>query len=191
MTAPSPSGAGSAVLVADGWTRKALPMVRALGRHGYRVDVLSNTPFAPAAYSRYCRRRIASPDPAVDADAFAAFLIALLRGERYAGFLPLEDATLDAVLPVRADLEGLVPVALPPSSGYAIAQDKWQTLQVARDIGVPIPRSERPVDIDDATVAANAIGFPLVIKPVRSSGSRGLRFVEAVDTFRAAYEAVA
>jgi predicted ATP-grasp superfamily ATP-dependent carboligase len=166
-------------------------MVRALGRKGYRVDVLSNTPVAPAAFSRYCRRRISTADPSHDPEAFVADVVAALAADEYEAFLPLEDATMDAVISARSEIERLVPVALPDLSAYTIAQDKWLTLQVARDVGVSGPLTMRPGDRTNAEYDAQAVGFPLVIKPTKSSGSRGLRFVANVREFRSAYDSVA
>jgi hypothetical protein len=51
------------VFVTDGYWRKTVAAVRALGRMGLRVTVGESTYLAPALFSRYCHRRVLTPSP--------------------------------------------------------------------------------------------------------------------------------
>jgi predicted ATP-grasp superfamily ATP-dependent carboligase len=81
-----------------------------------------------------------------------------------------------------------VPVA--GSERFERAVRKDRVLELARAVDVPRPLTARPADVDEASAFAESVGFPVAIKPVDSSGSRGLRFVESPAAFPGAYRAV-
>jgi biotin carboxylase len=68
-------------------------------------------------------------------------------------------------------------ILLPSPDSYQIARDKFLTQQFAKKIGVPAPESFLVKDIDSAESVSRMIGFPFVVKPMKSSGSRGLRYI--------------
>ncbi len=56
----------------------------------------------------------------------------------------------------------------------AIVQDKDLTKQLLQSIGVPVPRGRAVTDGDDAWVAAQEIGVPVVVKPKDGNQGRGV-----------------
>lgn len=98
---------------------------------------------------------------------------------------------IDAVLPVRdAELvdwakrseAGLLPVAslVPASETLAICRDKSRLYALAGTVGIACPAwSVGPG-------AGAAVRFPCVLKPVKGSGSRGVRTVDGPGTLRSA-----
>jgi biotin carboxylase len=66
------------------------------------------------------------------------------------------------------------------------ARDKWVMREALRRGGVPVPDYRRyPLAIDPASIAGE-IGFPVVVKPVRLSGSRGvIRADDSVELIQA------
>jgi biotin carboxylase len=68
------------------------------------------------------------------------------------------------------------------------ARDKWVMREALRRGGVPVPEYRRyPLATDPATVAGE-IPFPVVVKPVRLSGSRGVIRADDRDAFIQAWE---
>jgi biotin carboxylase len=57
------------------------------------------------------------------------------------------------------------------------AMDKHALAELAEKIGCPCPRTYLPPTLADAADLAELIGFPLLLKPRCSSGSRGVRLV--------------
>jgi carbamoylphosphate synthase large subunit len=65
--------------------------------------------------------------------------------------LPTGDATIAAVAPLREKTAALgATLALAPGSALEIANDKSRTLQVARELGIEVPRSIAVKGIDPA-----------------------------------------
>lgn len=55
-----------------------------------------------------------------------------------------------------------------------IASNKELTSSLLRDCGLPVPRAISVADEDSAAVAANEIGYPVVVKPLDGSQGRGV-----------------
>ncbi|MFN8664273.1 MAG: ATP-grasp domain-containing protein [Thermomicrobiales bacterium] len=67
------------------------------------------------------------------------------------------------------------------------ARNKWVMREALQRGGVPVP-SYRPVALDeDPLPAAQEIGFPVVVKPITLSGSRGVIRADSAPELRAAF----
>jgi biotin carboxylase len=62
-----------------------------------------------------------------------------------------------------------------------LANNKWLSRQQAKDSGVKVPQFKLCSDINEARIAANEIGFPVIIKPVDNRGSFGVNFIQGPD----------
>src|SRR5262249_14383050 len=147
-----------------------------------------STRLVPAALSRYVERHLVFPAPATDPDGFVAALAAL--GARQPGIvcLPQEDPTVALVAEARARLGGGV-VPPPPADVVAVALDKHATAARAAALGIAVPRTVLPAGPDDLA-GAQALDFPVVVKPRRAWGSQGFTVVDRPDDLRAAYARV-
>jgi biotin carboxylase len=68
------------------------------------------------------------------------------------------------------------------------ARDKWVMREALRRSGIPVPAYHRyPLTTDPATVAGE-IPFPVVVKPQRLSGSRGVIRADDAEAFARAWE---
>ena len=56
----------------------------------------------------------------------------------------------------------------------AIASDKDLTKRLLRQVGVPVPHGRAVSSAEDAWIAANEIGFPIVVKPCNANHQRGI-----------------
>lgn len=56
----------------------------------------------------------------------------------------------------------------------AIASDKDLTKRLLRQVGVPVPLGRAVTSAEDAWLAANEIGFPVVVKPCNANHQRGI-----------------
>ncbi|NCC33222.1 MAG: cyanophycin synthetase, partial [Chloroflexia bacterium] len=54
------------------------------------------------------------------------------------------------------------------------ASDKELTIRLLGDVGIPVPRHRRVRSAEDAAAAAEALDFPLVVKPLDVSHGRGV-----------------
>ncbi len=72
----------------------------------------------------------------------------------------------------------------------SIARDKELTRRLLRAIGVPVPEGRPVTDFEDAWAAAQAIGGPVVVKPLDGNQGRGVATrLTSREQIRAAYEA--
>ena len=62
------------VLILDGFWNKSLAAVRSLGGRGFFVAAGESTRFAPALFSRFCRRRFVHPSVIGRPEGFLAAL---------------------------------------------------------------------------------------------------------------------
>jgi cyanophycin synthetase len=74
-----------------------------------------------------------------------------------------------------------------------IASNKRLTNQLLQGVGIPVPRSRTVETLDEALQAANAIGYPVVLKPLDGNHGRGVQInltsdVEIRESFAGAYD---
>lgn len=169
------------VLITNGNRRKALAVVRSLGRRHVEITIADSVRMPVARFSRYCSRCLYYPDPRLNPQAFDDWLLRELRATRYDALIALDEEVIERVLSVRCEVERYTSVPLPPTRSFEVAYDKGETIQVARSCGVPCPTTFIARTIDEALLFAERVGYPLVIKPRKSSGSRGLVVVRSAD----------
>ena len=156
---------GLDVLVLDAVQRQSLVAVQSLGRLGLAVGAFDATHTA-AGFSRWCTVRGKLPDPAHD--SFGDALDEVLDRYRPRVVIPAHDGTIEVLRARRAELERRTRLALADEPALETAVDKRLTLEVARSLGIGVPRGVDVRDEDDVRTAVTEIGLPLVAKPARS-----------------------
>ena len=76
--------------------------------------------------------------------------------------------------------------------GYETAlkfTDKYLMRQAAQKAGVGVPKFDKAFNLTEAIAVAENIGYPLVIKPADSSGSRGVRRINSVAELKKEFAA--
>lgn len=164
------------MLVLDGHTTQALVSVRSLGRTGHTVFVASLKRRPLAAWSRYCRAHVR------------------VSSETSEGFAELRDWAakhgVQVVLPQRErscllcamgreQWEDLgITVGCGPQDMLLQAFDKARTIEHAVACGVRIPPTHVPASLAECLVAAESIGYPVILKPRFSDFWNGERFLQ-------------
>src|SRR5262245_8018065 len=147
------------VLVTDCWTNKALSVVRSLGLAGLAVHAAAHKRIGAALYSRFVEKRFLTSTPEK--------LLRLVREGQYDCVMPLEEETMRLLQAAQDIPPGLA--ALPSRESLRAASDKLATWQLAASLQVPVPRSATGVK-----EALAELTFPMIVKPLHSSGSRGV-----------------
>ena len=77
----------------------------------------------------------------------------------------------------------------PPSDVIRLLGDKVRAKRLAEDVGVPVvPWSGGPVhDASSAEIAADLLGYPVLVKAAAGGGGRGIRLVESASGMAAAF----
>lgn len=178
------------VLILDGYWNKALAAVRSLGERGLCVAVGAETRFAPAMFSRYCRRRFVYPSALGRPEDFLAALERELAKGRYDVLLPMELATQLLVTGSRDRLADWTRIPFADADRTLRVDDKGFLAGVAREQGIECPATFHPRGAEEAAAFAPALSYPVLLKPRHSSGGRGIVRVNAPADFPAAYRAV-
>ena len=170
------------VLVLDARLRQSLVAVRSLGRRGLAVAALEAFDNAPAFASRWCRRAFVCPAPDAS-DAYLAYLEQLLGRLGACVFIASADGTIALLRRHRERVEQRGHIALAKEAAMSIAVSKERTLNIARRLGVGVPRSLVVRAVDEVPAAVNEVGLPAVVKPSESwvgDGRQGRRVVSQV-----------
>lgn len=168
MASPARQNGTPRVLVTDGEQRCALAACRALAEAGYEVGAASARQPAAAKWSRYCSHAIGVPDPRRDPARFAERLRSELERRRYDVVLPAGDASLLALSAHRALLEPLVRLGLPEHEVVEACFDKELLHRRAQETGFAPPVTTRCVTFGEGRSAARRLGYPVIVKPLRS-----------------------
>jgi predicted ATP-grasp superfamily ATP-dependent carboligase len=166
------------VLVTDSSRASAIAIIRSLGRRGLEVIAADSEARSPGFYSRYASGRLRYPSARKAPEAAVA---SLLEGARSRGvdlIVPVMDETVLLLSENRERFAGVSALALPDRDAYAKTRDKLATLELARSVGVPLPRSELVNTTREALAAAPSLGWPVVLKPRSTSVYQDGRFVE-------------
>ena len=162
------------VLLTDAQQRKTLAAVRSLGKKGLQVHVTEETRFATARFSRYCSGGLVSPNPGRKPEEFYLWLKEKLGKNRYDLLYPMDDGVMEVVMRHREEFEKLCRIPIPDLDSYLVASDKARSTMAAMEAGLECPWTVMVRDIGELSRLAQDLSFPLVIKPRKNSGSRGI-----------------
>jgi predicted ATP-grasp superfamily ATP-dependent carboligase len=152
------------VLILDGHSSAALPFTRSAGKAGHWVAVGANAgAFAAAQLSRYCKQSFSYPISTEDTHGFVAAVLDFVKRNAVDLVVPVTDLTVLPLSQCREKFRSVCQVALPSPSSIEQVSDKYQTLQIAKSLGVKIPQtwlitSQRDLEAVPATPC------PLVVK---------------------------
>jgi len=180
----------SSVLITNAQLRKSLSAVRSLGARGIKTVVCDETIFTPAGFSRFCTKNMAYPNPRRYPEKFYSWLLDTLRRYKCNVLFPMDDDTLEVVMQNKEELEKECLLPLPSIESYHIACDKTKSVEFVLKAGVSCPRTVYPQSEEDLFKAVAELAFPLVIKPRKSSGSRGIRIVNNKEELMCEYKSV-
>ena len=178
------------VFVTDGYWRKTVAAVRALGRMGLRVTVSESTYLAPALFSRYCYRRVRSPSPVLQPSLYLDFLEDYLNHHPHQVLMPMEEATLLLLAQHRERFAGITRLPFAAYDSLLFARDKLKVLRQAEALDIPTPKTYEITSIDQIEPLTGQLQYPLVVKPRVGSGSAGMHYVSEPSQLSAALERV-
>lgn len=160
------------VIITDGNFKHTLAAVRSLGRKGVDITVLSDSPLSIAFYSKYCKTGILAPNPEHSSD-FAKFVTDFVKNGSYDVLLPISYAAVDQISGIQKLIESDIGIPLPASDALQLAANKEKTMQYAKNIGVPIPKTYYPKTSDEVITLSKTLSYPVVVKGSIENGNVG------------------
>jgi carbamoylphosphate synthase large subunit len=86
----------------------------------------------------------------------------------------MEDATCEWVLKYGSTLPTNIRWLLPDAEAFSIARDKGKTMTLAKELGLPCPRTFKPETIDELCYIIDREDLQaFILKPRTGSGSGG------------------
>ena len=186
------------VLVLDGNQNQAVAAVRSLAAAGHVVLVGDSTSWNKAGWSRSAHESFRYPSPQRQAEAFVGRIAELVAAESRTFVLPMTEATTLALSLHRDRIFSAGGRMVLPSHEQVLrAFDKQQTTELARSLGIAVPKTILIANRDDAERAARSLEYPVVLKPraseelcrqgnVRTGGRP--RYARTPADFESAYE---
>ena len=175
------------VFLPDAISPRALSICRSLGKKNVFITCADESPFNLAFYSRYCRKHTLYPSPLRHPQRFAEYLLDYLAGHPQDCLIPVKEESLDVIILYREEFERLTRLPFPPTSVFQICRDKNKTMALARQLGIPHPKTVMPTCLDQVEALAKTLTFPVVIKPRLSCSGLGISHVKEYAQLYEAY----
>lgn len=162
------------ILVTDGENRSALAVTRSLGKRGNTVCVAGVDTDNISACSKYCKKKIKTPDPLKEGMKYSHKIADIVATEKIDLVLPTSEQSIYQLNRVRDQLLQDVILACPYQEKMEAVSNKYRLFHLAQDIGVPIPETIYVNGIEDFFEKESTIScFPTVVKPAFSKIANG------------------
>lgn len=154
-------------LVLDARLRPSLATVRSLGSRGLRVAAVGSSGGLPTFSSRWCQKAFIFPAEEGTEEYFP-YLEQLLDHIRAGVLVISSDANLALIRRYRERLEQHIRIALAREPALGIAINKERTLEVAKQLGISVPKGVNVKTTSEVAEALREVGLPAVVKPAES-----------------------
>lgn len=175
------------ILVTDGHSRATLQIVRSLGRAGHEIHVSEKFKLNPSFFSKYTKKHLIYPNPSFE-NEFIEILQKYCIANEIDIIIPVVDECLLAIAKNRSKFQNII-IPFAEIEKLDTFRDKLQTIRLCENLNLPHPKtffSRRPKFKE----ISEKLGFPIIIKPRISSGSRGIELVKDFKSFETKYNKV-
>jgi D-aspartate ligase len=175
----------SPVTFFDNFGSPTLAFALSLGRRGVPLHFYGD---GAGRWSRYCSRRNVCP-PVDDADRFIPWLRRRVQSGEIQRVAPTTDLLAYYISMLREDFQPEVRRTIPPLVEMERSLIKTRFSDVCMRSGQPVPSTDFPDEVERGAIAAERLGFPLMVKPKSHlvAGDERGRLVRDMDQFREAY----
>lgn len=158
---------------------QVLSTARSLKATGYSVDIIGMHNEI-SKRCRYVEKCIQIDINNLDVPAFIAYI----NDGDYKVIIPMEDDYSTWLSKHKEEIERgtIAKCAVMDYNTYALASDKTQLMAFCKKYGIPHPKTE--IINENFEELAKTIGFPSLIKPSHSAGSRGIKLVNNIDELK-------
>jgi protein-tyrosine-phosphatase/predicted ATP-grasp superfamily ATP-dependent carboligase len=160
-----PRSAAYKALVLGNDSRSFLGVVRSLGRGGVEVHVAWHDPDDPASSSRYINASHQIARYRADDRQWKDELIGVMCREQFDLVIPCHDQDVVPLQLHRRELECYGKIYLLPDEVFQIVSDKIRTSELARSLGVHVPRELVVRSVTEAEAVRGSVQLPVFLKP--------------------------
>lgn len=152
-------------LVLDGNENQAVAATRSLARAGYSVSVGASEGWSKAGWSRAAAGTFVYPHPGSDPDGFVRSIVGELRHGAAVVMPMTERSTIPISVHRKAIMEAGGKLVLPPHEVLLRVFDKNGMTELARTLGIAVPRTWVIQATTDAAAVGSTLPYPVVLKP--------------------------
>jgi len=174
------------ILLLDGHTVQVLPIAKSLRKNGYHITIFCEEKLSYGWVSRFPHKRVLSPSASKEAEIFLEFLKEHIQKNKYDIVIPLFDDSAGILGENKKILEPYAKIVIPDYDAFIQGHDKNLTMQVAKKIGVPHPKT-MDLETNSLEDAINYCGLPALIKPNIGAGAKGITKVETLEELQYLY----
>jgi len=175
------------VLITHARGRQALAATRSLGRKN--VEVITSDSFYPTDvfFSKYSKSYFIYPPFKTMPKQFIYTLKKYIQKKYIKVLIPTYVETY-VISQYKNQFDSGVKIPIPKYSQILIANNKFSLLNFAKDIDIPIPKTYTIQNIKEVNSVAQKLDYPVVIKLVEGSGSKGIKYIYSRDEFAVEYK---
>lgn len=171
------------ILLLEGHTIEALPVLESLKNQGYFLGVLCDSKLSYGYRSRYPDLKLLKPDMPYDSDDFMDYFLDLISRYSIDILLPLYDPSAEFLSKNKELLLRHAMFIVPDHPIFAEGFEKNQLMALCRRMGFPHPRTH-DLYSNNLEEAIDYVDFPSLIKPNITSGGRGMSIVNSMEALR-------
>lgn len=152
------------MLIAEGYNPVSIPILRSLAQKDIETAVMTNSLFHLARFSKYCKKQFLVP-PTSHEKEYAIAVEKIVKKVKFDLLFPIFEWSL---MPISKNRERIGRyVKLPIASHESILRcfDKFLTIKLARENGVPIPQTYFVHNSAELKEISQEIDYPAVVKP--------------------------
>lgn len=153
------------ILVTDAHRGSSVSIIRSLGRKGWCVIAAAASTHSPGLYSKYAAEKIIYPSPEDTPHECVQTLLEVARNKAVDLIIPVSANVILPLSAAREQFEGICQLALPEASALEVTVDKLKTIDLAKRLGVPTPRTCLVYTVAEALAQAKEFDWPIVLKP--------------------------
>lgn len=167
---------------------KALISTRSLGRMGIDVSTADKKKYALSSLSRYSKDFYLYPSPKDMPMEFIRELTSIVKKYKHDVLLPVHSEDTYLIAKYKSHFDPFIKVPLHDYSSIMAVNNKGSLMQVASDLGIPIPNTYYVKDLGMLSQISEEIEFPAVIKLRETSSSIGLSYVNSKEELISKYK---
>ena len=178
-------------LVTNARSASSLAVIRSLGRKNIEITGASDSVDDFPLSSKYCRKKIILSSDPKDFKSRMDELLEIVRKYKFDVFIPLMSENLLLELAKhKSDFEQYTRLALPSFEQLSILNNKAKVSSLLKELGLPLPKTYFVESGSTVDLIEKIDGYPLIIKPFRGEGAKGVRFINNPKELENAYNEI-
>ena len=175
------------VLLLDGHTIQALPMMKALSRLNAEITIFCEEWVSYGYFSRYAHHRVICPTPKNNETEYLTFLLDYMKDHPQHLVIPLFNDTAEFASRHKPEIEALgCKVDIPEWDIFIRGHNKELLMETCKKLDLPHPRTATPEKVGYER-AIDYVGYTCLIKPNLGAGAKGIKIIRNKAEFETYY----